>query len=498
MKTIIRFTCFMVFLPAALSSHAQVRTATAAFYKATGNNLVWVNAAGRKNLLLLAGYIAQAPYLGLQPQSYRPQLLSGLLDGMPVIPPTGADSVLTDQQVTAIAIQFFSDVAYGWFKGPPVKFNGPAYDPRKESDISAMLAASLLTNTFDTFLRETEPDDPAYHLIKDKIAFLYNQVTDTAFKEIPVRAANVDSSNRPLLLRLKQLGIPDTMQVTGKLTVPQVRLRYAQRMFNLLDDGSLRSSVLKALNVPIAARLQALDQALNVQRWLSAAKKQAAVIVNIPSGDLVMYRQDTPLVHSRVITGKKSTPTPTLCSHITEVILFPYWMVPYKIATKELLPHIQQDIGYLEANGFEVLDKSGRAVDPFNVKWHTLSPGYFPYVIRQNTGCDNSLGIIKLNFYSPFSVYLHDTPWKSLFMLNQRFFSHGCVRVEEAAVLARILLKEQAVVIDTLITRAASPTGKPITFPLTEPAWVFILYNTAWLNEEEQLRFYDDVYGIAP
>lgn len=498
MKAIMHFTCFMVFLLMALITHAQVKTATAAFYKASGNNLAWVNTAGRKDLLLLAGYIAQAPYLGLQPQSYRPQLLSGLLDGRPAIPPNRADSVLTDQQVTAIAIQFFGDVAYGWFKGSPVKFNGPAYDPRKESDIPAKLAASLLTSTFDTFLRETEPDNPAYNLMKDKIAFLYNQATDTAFKEILVRAVNVDSSNRPLLLRLKQLGIPDSVQTIGKLTVLQIRLRYAQRMFNLLDDGSLRSSVLKALNVPIAARLQALNQALNIQRWLAAAKKQAAVVVNIPSGDLVMYRQDTSLVYSRVITGKKSTPTPTLCSHITEVILFPYWMVPYKIATKELLPHIQQDIGYLEANGFEVLDKSGRAVDPSSVKWQSLSPGYFPYVIRQNTGCDNSLGIIKLNFYSPFSVYLHDTPWKSLFMLNQRFFSHGCVRVEDAALLARILLKEQAVVIDTLITRAASPTGKPITFSLTAPAWIFILYNTAWLNEEGQLRFYDDVYGITP
>lgn len=497
MKAGISFTCIVAFLLMALISRAQMKTATAAFYKATGDNLAWVNAAGRKDLQLLAGYIARAPYLGLQLQSYRPQLLTGLLDGRPSIPATRADSMVTDQQVTATAIQFFCDVAYGWFKELPVKFNGPAYDPRRENDMSAKLAASLLADTFDGFLQETEPDSPAYDLIRDKIAFFYNQVTDTAFKEIPVRSANVDSSNLPLLLRLKQLGIQDTMPAIAKLTMLQLRLRYAQRMFNLLDDGSLRGSVMKALNVPIAVRLQALAQALNIERWLSAAKRQAAVIVNIPSGDLLMYRQDTPLVYSRVITGKKGTPTPTLCSNITDVVLFPYWMVPYKIATRELLPHIQQDISYLEANGFEVLDKSGRVADPASIKWHSLSPGYFPYVIRQNTGCDNSLGVIKLNFYSPFSVYLHDTPWKSLFMLNQRFFSHGCVRVEEAAAVARILLKDRGVVMDSLIAKGASPTGKPITFSITEPARVFILYSTAWINEQGQLRFYDDVYGVT-
>ena len=39
-------------------------------------------------------------------------------------------------------------------------------------------------------------------------------------------------------------------------------------------------------------------------------------------------------------------------------------------------------------------------------------------------------------FPNKYSIYLHDTPAKSLFQQDQRAFSHGCVRVDDPFTLA--------------------------------------------------------------
>jgi murein L,D-transpeptidase YcbB/YkuD len=142
----------------------------------------------------------------------------------------------------------------------------------------------------------------------------------------------------------------------------------------------------------------------------------------------------------------------------------------------------------------QVLNKAGRLVTPRSINWAGLSPSYFPYVIRQSTGCDNSLGIVKLNFYSPYDVYLHDTPWKVLFNLNKRYFSHGCMRVEKAVDLAHFLLKENSVAIDTLIEKGCLHQQAPIPVAIADRTPVFVLYNTTWTDSAGTVQFNEDVY----
>jgi L,D-transpeptidase YcbB len=123
-----------------------------------------------------------------------------------------------------------------------------------------------------------------------------------------------------------------------------------------------------------------------------------------------------------------------------------------------------------------------------------LSTSYFPYTIRQSTGCDNSLGLLKFNFYSPFTVYLHDTPSKGLFEINKRFFSHGCMRVEKPVDFAQFLLQEKAEYIDSLTSQCLREQ-KPKTIPLADILPVVVLYSTAWYNNKGEIIFYTDVYN---
>ncbi|HNF03367.1 MAG TPA: L,D-transpeptidase family protein, partial [Ferruginibacter sp.] len=258
---------------------------------------------------------------------------------------------------------------------------------------------------------------------------------------------------------------------------------------------ALRSTTLQALNVPLRQRVGELESALNAMRWLHCIKQEQHVaIVNLPSASLLLYEHGNLVLTSRLIVGKQSTPTPTLSSTITEVILYPYWNVPYKIATRELLPIIKRNRGYLAANNYQVLNSSGKVVNPENINWHSLGPSNFPYTIRQSTGCDNALGLVKLNFYNPFSVYLHDTPNKFLFSMNKRYFSHGCMRLEKAMELGRYIMRGNTLALDTLSEKGCLRNQAPITVPATEKIPVFVLYHTAWINAGGELRFYEDVY----
>ena len=120
----------------------------------------------------------------------------------------------------------------------------------------------------------------------------------------------------------------------------------AQIQFNLQADGKVGPATLGELNVPISARIEQLNISLNYYRWLCCLiQDQSVIVVNIPAAYLKVYHNNNVILEMRMIVGKKTTPTPTLTSTVNEVILYPYWHVPYSIATKEILPILKQNSG---------------------------------------------------------------------------------------------------------------------------------------------------------
>lgn len=72
------------------------------------------------------------------------------------------------------------------------------------------------------------------------------------------------------------------------------------------------------------------------------------------------------------------------------IVLYPYWFVPLSIAVGEFLPKIKKDITWLDRQNMQVLDRAGNVVDPTQLPWADFTAAYFPYTIRQSTGCDNA------------------------------------------------------------------------------------------------------------
>jgi murein L,D-transpeptidase YcbB/YkuD len=114
--------------------------------------------------------------------------------------------------------------------------------------------------------------------------------------------------------------------------------------------------------------------------------------------------------------------------------------------------------------------------------------------IRQKPGSSNALGKVKFIFPNRYSIYLHDTPAKTLFERNRRAFSHGCIRVRQPRELAKLLLSGKPEWSEDSITDAMN-SGNEKWVALNEPVPVYITYFTAWVGDLGELNFREDIYG---
>jgi murein L,D-transpeptidase YcbB/YkuD len=218
------------------------------------------------------------------------------------------------------------------------------------------------------------------------------------------------------------------------------------------------------------------------------------VVVNIPAATAQLMLDGRVALTSRVIVGRRHSPTPLLESAIDDITLNPYWNVPTSIARNEILPKVAVQPAYLAANHMRVLSgPNGAAAIPLSsVDWaHFFQRGYR---LRQDPGSDNPLGQIKFGFPNPYSVYLHDTPSRLLFLRPDRALSHGCIRVERAFDLAvRLLAGSSGWTAESL--RAAIDTGHTQTVNLARPVPIRTVYITAWVADDGTVQFRPDIYG---
>jgi L,D-transpeptidase YcbB len=216
------------------------------------------------------------------------------------------------------------------------------------------------------------------------------------------------------------------------------------------------------------------------------------VLVDVAGFEVSYMRNGEAVWKARIQVGKAYSQTPIFKSRIDNVVFNPTWTVPPGIARKEMLPAIRKNPGYLEKKGLDLLDSSGRKVDPATIDWASLRG--FPYTIRQPAGPGNALGRVKILFPNPYFVYLHDTPSKSLFEKEDRAFSHGCMRVERPLELAERVLNDPESWNAGSIAEVVEK-GETRTVRLKQSVPVLIMYWTIDLAQEGRVGFKRDPYG---
>lgn len=339
-------------------------------------------------------------------------------------------------------------------------------------------------------LRALNPTDPRYVALREKLAEMHTAHAPTARGPIPggptLRLGMRDP--RVPLIRAR-FGLDVTAD--GGLDDTRYDLRIAeavsgfQRANGLPVSGQLTRRTIAALSGGKPSRLEGMLVAnMEIWRWMPRDLGADRIEVNVPDYTVTVFHDGEPVATNRVVVGKTDTPTPLFSNTMKFLIVNPVWNVPDSIIEKEMMPKSGGHPGYLEAHGFDVSYRNGKLV------------------VKQPSGAKNALGRIKFMFPNDYSVYLHDTPSKTLFAASKRAFSHGCVRVDQPFDFAESVLNDGVPEGGRILwsqKRLQKMLGDKERYVyLPKPLPIHIEYFTANVDPDNgRLRLRDDVYDYA-
>jgi murein L,D-transpeptidase YcbB/YkuD len=443
--------------------------------------------------------LRDAPLHGLDPARYDADGLARRLDDLG----DAVDALAFERDLSTAMLQYLSDLHFGRV---PSGYRPPSgadpFDPVER--LRQALADGRLAQAVDA----AAPTIPMIRRVETTLA-RYRRLAAAypAWPALPPPGARIAVGARYagaalLRERLRALGDLDDGTPAGDGDVYSAGLAAAVRRFQarhgLADDGMLGADTLAALSVPPARRVIQLELTLERLRWLPRPPQGRVVVVDVPAYRLWAFdaREPAgPLLEMRVIVGAAArTPTPLFIGQMRSVEFNPYWNVPRSIETREILPRLARDPGYLARNDMELVAASGQPVP-------AESPAAFAALragtvrVRQRPGPGNALGAVKFAMPNPLNIYLHSTPAQALFERARRDLSHGCIRVEHPAELARFVLADPEHW-DAGAIAAATRPGRTLAVTLRETVPVVLFYATALTDRDGRALFADDIYGL--
>jgi murein L,D-transpeptidase YcbB/YkuD len=335
----------------------------------------------------------------------------------------------------------------------------------------------------DSLLNKKHSDEKYYEQVNDmygnlktKLKVYLDIVKAGGFPTIPAaRTIKKGESGSTIRLLKKRLQMSQDMPAGDTSNVFTDTLELAvkkfQRRYGYKADGILTAAQIKDMNVPAEERLKQILLNMDRMRWLPQKPSGNLIIVNIPEFMLHVYDGKDTLFNMRVVVGRVGNNTMMFNGDLNQVVFSPYWNVPPSIIEKEINPAIARNPNYLESKNMERVGSG----------------------IRQKPGPGNALGKVKFIFPNSFNMYFHDTPSKSLFQQDKRAFSHGCIRLSEPQKMAEWLLRDDPTWPREKIVEAMNAAKEKVV-KLKKSVPVFIIYYTAWVDNEGDLNFRDDVY----
>ena len=267
-----------------------------------------------------------------------------------------------------------------------------------------------------------------------------------------------------------------------------------QARHGLARSGVVAGATLKAMNVTVEQRIRQLEHTAQRLSERTLATGPRYVVVNIPSASVEAVENGVVEKRYVAVVGKPENASPEVDTRIGTVNINPTWTLPTSIIKNEIIPKMRKDPGYLGRAGIRMLDRSGREVSTGAIDWSGNSA--VNYTLRQDSGVRNALGQIRIDMPNRDAVYMHDTPSKRFFASQDRFYSHGCVRVQDVKGFAAWLLEGTGGSWDKSAIDAAIAIGERKDVRLARPVPVSWVYMTGYGAADGKVHFRDDVYGL--
>jgi len=479
----------------------QQKQAIVKFYKARNFKSAWTDMDGAMpTAKQLLGYLAGADSEGLKSADYLPSQLTRFNDSLDEVESDLESIAQLDINLTAMAVRYGQHASGG--RIIPNRLSGyhDLAPPKTSSD--EILANIVKTGQPEKYLASLQPHHKSYVAFKKALAALDNEPEAKKYPHLDTSGViKIHHSDKRILQirqRLQDIGMlakstDDASEVQLDYFDEQLvaAVKEFQKSKALPADGVIGKRTLSAFNGRKKInRRNALVMNMERLRWLPRDFGSKYVFVNQASFKLQMVNDNRQVWQTRVVVGKPKNQTSFFIDKMETVVFNPYWGVPQSIITKEMLPRLRANPGYLDQRGFEVYTSGGRKVRSSSVDWYNYGGRRVPFSVRQPPSSRNALGKIKFLFPNKHAIYLHDTPSKSLFQRSSRAFSHGCVRVKNPFKLAENILGWDRSRIDKKIA-----TGKNGSIRLKKSIPVYIAYFTAWADKQGKVNYFSDVYG---
>jgi murein L,D-transpeptidase YcbB/YkuD len=248
--------------------------------------------------------------------------------------------------------------------------------------------------------------------------------------------------------------------------------------------GNLDARTVKELNGPI--RDKQIDVVIaNMERWRWYPRDLGVtnVIVNQPDFTLKVMHDGSPIWTTRIVIGDPSPgkQTPLLSETMKSVTVNPTWNVPPSIMYNEYMPALARDPTVLARMGLNVSYEPDGSLH-----------------VSQPPGGANVLGRLRFNFPNRFLVYQHDTNERFMFAREVRAYSHGCMRVQDPAKYAEVLLNIARPGEHWSVEKVKRMFGGAEQDIQLQPAqiWVHLTYQSAFVDDNGKLQVRPDVYNL--
>ncbi len=466
-------------------------------YAAADYNLIWKDEKNRNDLIK---NLKESFDEGLLPEDYHLKRIEQLLNDSSyskLKPQVAAD---VDMLMTDALLLYASHLVSGKVEQSQLRSEWDVKRNSRPEKIDSLVAITLKNHNLNAAFQSLKPQHYYYMLLRIKLKEYREIEKNGGWKKIPegetLKKGMKDSRIPAVRDYLKITGdLPDTEATDDSLFDDELEkaVKKFQERHNLSADGTIGAGTLKQMNIPVTDRIEQIRINLERARWVMHRPEDDFLIVNIAGFYVKHFKNKKAIFTSRVIVGKYNKSTPIFKDTMEYIVMNPTWTLPYSIATHETLPKLKKDPGYLAAKHMVIMDKSGKILNPNSIDFSKYSTSNFPFTIRQEAGPWNALGQVKFIFPNKNSIYLHDTPSKSLFNREDRAFSHGCIRTEDKWGLLMNLMDDPKVWNMDKINEILK-SGETTRINLPHPVPIYLLYFTAGIDTNNNIYFIKDVY----
>ncbi|NRG18470.1 peptidoglycan-binding protein [Rhizobiales bacterium] len=469
-----------------------------AFYHGRDSTPLWI---GTNNIPLLLARMERSAFDGLPAGSYPLSFLretGGNTD-------TASKAVLARIELlfSAHFLRFAEDIKVG--RVVPRMVYPSAYMPRKPVDGANVLRALMQLGDLADFFEAWEPYNPTYRALRRHLTFYRLIDLQGGFKMLApgpeIGAGAKGPRVAALRRRLALEGLLDTSFAGANEPFDAAladALRKAQARYGISPTGRLDRQTTIAFNIPIERRVEQIELAMERQRWLPELIQGVALLVDKQQNLLQFIENGRVRATIAAYPNCPDRNAAINAGSLREVTVNPVWRVPADYISDELLEELRTEPAALEKRGYSMrIDNASAPLSAF--PWpefsnRDIAARQDDFDILLAPGAENPLGRFRIRFTNGANLFLFDIPRapEAHDYCNPYLPASGFGLVEGLGLLANLVDPRVMPVngFEDLVKR-----GETITFQPRDDAMVIVIYQSAWITEDGDIRFGHDAHG---